>query len=312
MTGSRQATSSGFAPCLVLAFALGCIPTTEIEVESPADPPVTAPSESALEDAEEAGETEGPPAPEPETRAWIRLHRTACYGTCPVYAVTLFDDGEVTWEGIDFVNRLGPASAAVSPKTVTRLIERFERFNLDGVPEEHPGYGKCATDSPSSVIESSSSHGTRRAVHYYGCRGAKLAALGLLERKIDRVADSDRWISDTACASMVTTSIYYLDEDTSVDDGHEPVHEVRRERLDAITHDLKTHPDIVVRLRAVMDGRGLAPVRMAKYAAAIEDRGVEAARVLSYVHDPTAMDPMGWNYGKVSIDLGPRECFETE
>lgn len=284
---------------------------SEAEVESPADAPPTAP-EASLDSGETptSDDSDDRPAPEPDPRAWIRLHRTACYGPCPVYVVTLYDDGEVVWEGLEFVNRIGPAHSRISGKTVQRLIERFEDMDLDGVPEDHPGYGRCATDSASSVIESSSPRATRKATHYYGCRGAKLAALGLFEKRIDRAADSKAFIEEPACEAMTVRGIYYLGDDTSVDDGREPVHEVRREELGKTVDHLRRHRGEVVRLRAVMDGKGLAPVRLANYAQALHDRGIAEDRVITYLHEPTTQDPMGWNFGRVSIDLGSRDCLE--
>ena len=37
----------------------------------------------------------------------IRLSRGACFGTCPIYEVTVAADGTANWNGERFVERVG-------------------------------------------------------------------------------------------------------------------------------------------------------------------------------------------------------------
>jgi hypothetical protein len=54
------------------------------------------------------------------------LERTACYGTCPIYTVTILEDGTVIYEGENFVSVTGVQTSEIAPDTVASMIEAFE------------------------------------------------------------------------------------------------------------------------------------------------------------------------------------------
>lgn len=74
------------------------------------------------------------PAPAP-TDPWLYYERTACFGTCPVYKFTLNHDGSCTYEGINFVDRIGQYRGMVSDSTAFSRIrsaaEQLDYFNLE-------------------------------------------------------------------------------------------------------------------------------------------------------------------------------------
>ena len=139
--------------------------------------------------ADEAG---GGSAPTPV----ITLERTACFGTCPVYRLSVTDDGTVSFEGRAHVPQLGRASAQVSPKEVDALLSELERagyfsFASRYTPAE-PACGRYSTDSPTAITSVRLESRTKRIEHDYGC-GAAPGALTVLERRIDEVLGSGQW-----------------------------------------------------------------------------------------------------------------------
>ena len=60
----------------------------------------------------------------------ITLERTACYGTCPVYKLTITGDGMVVYEGRDFVEVKGEQTSSISPAQVQDLVDAFEQANF--------------------------------------------------------------------------------------------------------------------------------------------------------------------------------------
>ena len=58
-----------------------------------------------------------------DSSATLSLERTACYGTCPVYTVTLHGDGTVEWKGISHVDTVGAATAKLDPSAVQGLFD---------------------------------------------------------------------------------------------------------------------------------------------------------------------------------------------
>ena len=71
---------------------------------------------------------------QPPDRFSIKLERTACHGRCPVYAVTIDDDGGVTYRGEWNVVALGEQHGRADGKKLAEVIAAVERlrfFELD-------------------------------------------------------------------------------------------------------------------------------------------------------------------------------------
>jgi hypothetical protein len=135
----------------------------------------------------------------------ITLERGACFGSCPIYKLTINGDGLVVFEGKDFVKQKGRAEARISRDQVKELTEAFYKiyyFSLqDRYATRKDGCPAVWTDNP-TVVTSFKSNGKSKAIsHYLGCRevsgdrtGAYPATLSTLEDKIDKIAGTDRWI----------------------------------------------------------------------------------------------------------------------
>src|SRR5258708_17436292 len=129
----------------------------------------------------------------------ITLERGVCFGTCPSYIVTLAADGTVTWEGRDFVKTKGKATAHIKPEDFNKLVREFERIKFATLDDKYqpgtPSCGPSATDMPSAQTSIHLNGKTKSVLHYYGCRDSEvLRALTALERKIDEVIDTAKWI----------------------------------------------------------------------------------------------------------------------
>jgi hypothetical protein len=127
----------------------------------------------------------------------ISLERTPCFGTCPVYTVSVSPSGQVTFEGRAHVRFLGRATGQIPRQRVDALLVELERagyFRFAGrYAASEPVCGRYVTDLP-SAISTAVLHGrTKRIEHDHGC-GAAPGALAVLEKRIDEVLGSDRWI----------------------------------------------------------------------------------------------------------------------
>lgn len=126
----------------------------------------------------------------------ITIERTACFGGCPVYRLSVSSTGEVGYEGKAHVRRLGSATAKIPKQRVDALLAELEKGGYFSFANRYtsaePACGRYATDSP-SVISSVSLRGrSKRIEHDYGC-GAAPGALIVLERRIDEVLGSGQW-----------------------------------------------------------------------------------------------------------------------
>jgi hypothetical protein len=126
----------------------------------------------------------------------ITLERGSCFGTCPVYRLTVDGAGKVGYEGKAHVAVVGPASAAIPQSEVRRLLAEFDRAGFDQLANRYtsgqPSCPSYAPDSPTAITSLTRSGATKRVEHDYGCADVP-RALTALERLIDDVVGSDRW-----------------------------------------------------------------------------------------------------------------------
>jgi hypothetical protein len=109
----------------------------------------------------------------------VTLERTACFGTCPAYKVTLRSDGTIIYEGREFVEMKGTYKGEVY------AFDRLARFILaQGFFNLKDDYSINATDLP-SAITSVVRGGKRKKVLDYG--GAGPLELWGIEMAIDGV-----------------------------------------------------------------------------------------------------------------------------
>ncbi len=129
----------------------------------------------------------------------ITLERTACFGTCPMYKVTIASDGTVTFNGVRFTKITGAAKGKISANDYRQLVAEFEKINYFSLPDAYsPGTPVCPrtiTDMPSANTSIRLKGKLKGVRHYLGCgeEGA-LAKLIALEKKIDDVAGTQKWI----------------------------------------------------------------------------------------------------------------------
>jgi len=141
-----------------------------------------------------------PEVPTPEadssTTTMVTLERGSCFGTCPVYRVSLDGEGRVDFVGTRFVSREGADTSRVAPDQVGRLVDSLDGAGYFALADQYvpdsPACGRYATDAP-TVTTSVRWNGRSKTVrHDHGCAGAP-AALAGMERLIDSVAGTGRW-----------------------------------------------------------------------------------------------------------------------
>jgi hypothetical protein len=120
----------------------------------------------------------------------ITLERTACFGTCPMYKITLRRDGTATYIGRRFVDRVGTYKGNVYGfERLAQFVESQGFFKLNNE------YTVAVTDLP-STITSAVRQGQRKTIVDYG----NIAPLELwaIEQAIDGIVANTKWekISD--------------------------------------------------------------------------------------------------------------------
>jgi uncharacterized protein DUF6438 len=132
----------------------------------------------------------------PASKAAITLSRSACFGRCPVYLLSVTPSGAVTYEGKAHVRVVGMANAQIAREKVDTLLSELDKAGYltfaNRYVSAEPACGRYVTDLPTVTTSATLRGRTKRIEHDYGC-GSAPGALIVLERRIDEVLNSGRW-----------------------------------------------------------------------------------------------------------------------
>lgn len=120
----------------------------------------------------------------------LTLERTACFGACPIYTVTIYDDGTVVYQGERFVDVTGEQVGQIDPETVQMMVEAFAEAGYFDWDEAYTD--QYVTDVP-SVITSVTRNGETHRIERYTGDGSAPLALPYLERWLDLMANTGQW-----------------------------------------------------------------------------------------------------------------------
>lgn len=141
----------------------------------------------------------------------ITLQRTACFGQCPDYTVTISGNGSVVFttdyqpaDPVAGVHREfsrsvgvlvpGTHRTRIDADAVKALVQQFRESQFFNLKNEYR-YG--ATDAPTYIISIDTGHGSKQIVDYIGRQAGMPAAVTALEDAIDKAAETRRWIDGT-------------------------------------------------------------------------------------------------------------------
>jgi hypothetical protein len=68
---------------------------------------------------------------------FIKIKRTGCFGTCPIYEMTLFNDGSSSYIGKRFVNEEGHAIHQFDRERIKTLFDRAEKLDFKSLNAEY-------------------------------------------------------------------------------------------------------------------------------------------------------------------------------
>lgn len=80
------------------------------------------------------------------------IERTACYGQCPMYKATFFDNGEVKYVGRRFVEKIGTYRFLLSTEEVLEIKKKITEYDYFGLDSLYP---TPISDFPSCITEAS-------------------------------------------------------------------------------------------------------------------------------------------------------------
>jgi hypothetical protein len=120
----------------------------------------------------------------------ITVERTACFGFCPDYRLSIYGNGKVVYEGYYYVRVEGTRTAYIPKSKVRELVAEFERigfYNFD----DH--YIMGATDLPSALI-SIDLEGRSKTIDMYGAEMIAPEEIANLIKQIEEAVNVSRWV----------------------------------------------------------------------------------------------------------------------
>lgn len=93
------------------------------------------------------------------------IKRTPCYGRCPMYKLTIMDNGEVIYQGKQFVEKLGTYSGLLTSEDLMTILERAKETNYF---ELEDAYDVPIADFPTCVTSVTKDGKTKRVMNKQG------------------------------------------------------------------------------------------------------------------------------------------------
>jgi hypothetical protein len=127
----------------------------------------------------------------------IVLERTPCFGTCPVYTLTVLSSGQVEFAGKNYVKAKGVETGQISPEDFARLVKKIDEIGFFSLRSRYDGKnpdgsGTTVTDLPTKKTSVTRGGETKTVENYF--RGPP--GLSELENLIDELAKSAQWIRE--------------------------------------------------------------------------------------------------------------------
>ncbi|MDQ3336261.1 MAG: DUF6438 domain-containing protein [Myxococcota bacterium] len=143
----------------------------------------------------------------------ITMERTACFGTCPIYKVSIDGDGRVRWHGEQYVVAIGERRATVPPKRIAeirRMLDTVQFWKRDARGDLADPQPECVrtgnstscslskniticSDTSSAIITVRANRTEKHTVTNDHCDESPLEEL---EAMIDDIARTSAWIGE--------------------------------------------------------------------------------------------------------------------
>jgi hypothetical protein len=128
--------------------------------------------------------------PTPPQDVIITVERTACFGFCPDYRLSIYGNGKVVYEGRYYVQVEGRRITYIPKRKVRELVAEFERIGFYNFDDR---YIMSATDLPSTLI-SIDLEGRSKTIDMYGTEMIAPEEISNLIKQIEEAVNVSRWV----------------------------------------------------------------------------------------------------------------------
>ena len=136
--------------------------------------------------------------PSIDSETLVRMKTSACYGECPIYTVVVKKNGELNYEGLEYVSVKGSKSAILSKQSVASIEEKLIKVKFLKMQSKlHSGNWGCfisATDHSYILIEASIKNKRKAVSTYIGCQSEQVDKVIELANYIEQVTEISKWV----------------------------------------------------------------------------------------------------------------------
>jgi len=129
------------------------------------------------------------PAPPVEAPVAIEYRRGACFGTCPIFNLKVYQDGRATYEGKNFVDMIGFYYTNFDKKDMDNIMSIAESIRFFEMQDEYDNKG--ITDLPSTYFSLSKDGKVKQVKNRY--QGPK--ELKQLYEAMDQLIAKYKWVA---------------------------------------------------------------------------------------------------------------------
>ena len=122
----------------------------------------------------------------------ISLVRSGCYGDCPIYSLSITGHGVATYTGYAFVAVKGKHVTQVSADDLEQLVGAFRAADFFSL---YPRYAYPVSDNSTYRLSIRIGGRTKTVDDYVGVPAGMPKAVVDLERAVDTLAGSERWVT---------------------------------------------------------------------------------------------------------------------
>ncbi|MCB0540154.1 MAG: hypothetical protein KDE33_21740 [Bacteroidetes bacterium] len=69
---------------------------------------------------------------------FVLLQRGGCFGTCPIYEITLYANGKINYKGKAYTDYIGFYTGQIDPQIAYNLFNKIKTYNWAAYPEKYP------------------------------------------------------------------------------------------------------------------------------------------------------------------------------
>ncbi len=96
-----------------------------------------------------------------EVKKIISINRGACFGTCPIYFISIFSDQSAIYHGKKFVEKIGEIEFKLSEEEINSILQKANKINYCQLEDE---YFEHISDLPRTYVQIFD----KKVLDYYG------------------------------------------------------------------------------------------------------------------------------------------------